>query len=191
VTGDGAVLRPPAAADERVVATGGVCAGLADAGWESTCGTVAAKGATLAWLIESRDGSGGTTQRKALVYRQRSSTQWALVLAAEDTAGTRFSAIRTRIEDVSGDGPAEIAFGFSSGGSSPSLAVDLVEGPGSVVVHRDLRRGSARVSSGQLNTWRQVSSTQAVHDVIQFRTGAWRIVSSSVEPASDTPPSQL
>jgi hypothetical protein len=173
-----------------VVAAGGPCAALADPGWDTTCGTAAARGATLAWLIESRAAS-GTTQHRALVFRQTAATRWNLVLQAEDTAGSRFGAIRARVADVSGDGAEEIAFGFTSGSATPSLAVDLVEGPGSVVVHRDLRRGAARVSTGQMNTWRQGSADQMIHDVIQFRSGAWRIVASSTEPAADTPPSQL
>jgi hypothetical protein len=190
VNGDGALLRPPAAADTRVLA-GSSCAGLADPGWDATCGTAAARGGTLTWLVETRTPTGESTQRKALVFRQRSSTQWALALSAEDTTGNRFAMIRARVADISGDGTEEIAFGFTLTGTTPILAVDVVEGPGTVVVHRDLRRGAARVSTGQLNTWRQAGSDQAIHDVIQFRAGAWRIVSSSAEPASDTPPSQL
>jgi hypothetical protein len=190
VNGNGALLRSPSSADTQVVA-GPACPGLADPAWDSTCGTAAARGGSLAWLIETRTPTGGPTQRRARVFRQSGPNQWTLVLSVEDTGGSRFSAIRARVADVSGDGTEEVAFGFTAAGSTPNLAVDLVEGPGTVVVHRDLRRGSARVSTGQLNTWRQVSSDQAIHEVIQFRSGAWRVVSSSAEQPSDTPPSQL
>jgi hypothetical protein len=192
VTGQGAVLRPPATAETRTVPLNTGCEGLGDPGWTVACGTANARGGVLAWVVESMSTAGGETARRAMVFRRGAGgQQWSLVLQASDDSGAQFTAIRARVEDLSGDGPSEIAFGFTRVGASGVLAVDVVEGPGNLVVHRELPRGVARVSSGQLDTWRRSSSTQYAHEVIQFRDNAWRIVASASVPASDVPPSQL
>ncbi|MEY2566403.1 MAG: hypothetical protein QOE35_932 [Actinomycetota bacterium] len=191
VTGQGAVLREPATSETRVLAPGAGCDQLGDNGWTVTCGMVGAKGGVLAWLLETRDTAAGSTARRALVLRRASGQQWTVALRVTDDSASQFTDIKVRTEDVSGDGASEIAFGFSRTGASSVLAVDLVEGPGTVVVHRDLPKGVARVSSGQLDTWRRADSTHDVHEVIQFRSGAWHVVASAVVPASDVPPSQL
>jgi hypothetical protein len=191
VTGQGAVLHEPATSETRVLAPGAGCDQLGDSGWTVTCGMVGAKGGVLAWLVETRETASGGTARRALVLRRGSGQQWTVALRATDDSASQFSDVKVRAEDVSGDGASEIAFGFSRTGSSNVLSVDLVEGPGAVVVHRDLPKGVARVSSGQLDTWRRADSTHDVHEVIQFRNGAWHVVASAVVPASDVPPSQL
>ena len=191
VTGQGATLRPPATAETRAIPPGGGCEALGDAGWTVTCGTASAKGSVLVWVVETMPTADGATARRALVFRRVTAQQWSLVLRAGDETGDQLASIRARVEDLSGDGPAEIAFGFTRVGASAVLAVDVVEGPGNVVVHRELPRGVARVSSGQLDTWRRTDTTHYSHEVIQFRSGAWRIVASATVPASDVPPSQL
>ena len=191
VTGQGAVLHAPATAEIRAVPPGGGCEALGDPGWTVTCGTASAKGSVLAWVVETMPTGDGATARRALVFRRVTAQQWALVLRGGDDTGEQLAAIRARVEDLSGDGPAEIAFGFTRAGASGVLAVDVVEGPGNVVVHRELPRGVARVSSGQLDTWRRTDATHYAHEVIQFRNGAWRIVASASVPPSDVPPSQL
>jgi hypothetical protein len=133
----------------------------------------------------------GATARRALVWRRGTGQQWTLALRASDDTGDQLAAVRARVEDLSGDGAAEIAFGFTRVGASAVLAVDVVEGPGTVVVHRELPRGVARVSSGQLDMWRRTDPTHYAHEVIQVRDGAWRIVASATVAASDVPPSQL
>jgi hypothetical protein len=188
VTGDGAVLRPPQTPDLRSM-TGNDCRTLADEDWTAACGTFTAKDASLVWLIESMTTTSGRTARRALVLRRSAGSTWSVVLQFHDDAGVRFSSINARVADLSGDGKDEVAFGFHAGDTS--LSVDVVEGPGSVVVHRDLSRGVARVSSGQLDTWRRVDPARHAHETIQFRDGAWRIVASSVGPSSEVPPSQL
>ena len=56
--------------------------------------------------------------------------------------------------DLSGDSFEEVVVGFRSVANGP-LLLDVVEGTGSVVVHRDLAGPgpSARVSQGQFDTW--------------------------------------
>ena len=191
VTGQGAVLRAPGTAETRTAPLNAGCEALGDPGWTVACGTANARGAVLTWVVESMATTDGATARRALVFRRINATQWTLVQRATDDAGSQFTAMRARVEDLSGDGTAEIAFGFTRAGASAVLAVDVVEGPGTVVVHRELPRGVARVSSGQLNTWRRTDSTRYAHEVIQFRDGAWRIVASASVPANDVPPSQV
>ncbi|MEY2478769.1 MAG: hypothetical protein QOG87_4084 [Actinomycetota bacterium] len=191
VTGQGAVLHAPATAETRLVPVGGGCEALGDPGWTVTCGTANARGGVLTWVVETMATNNGSTARRAMVFRRGTGQQWGLVLRAGDDTGGQFAAVRARVEDLSGDGLAEIAFGFTRVGASAVVALDVVEGPGNVVVHRELPRGVARVSSGQLDTWRRTDSARYAHEVIQFRDGAWRIVASASVSASDVPPSQL
>ena len=187
VTGQGAILRPPPTTDLRTMQ--GDCRSLADEGWSATCGLVTAKDAQLVWLVETKDAPGGRTARRALVLRRAAASAWSVMLEARDDSGLRYDAINVRTIDLSGDGRDEVAFGFRE--SDRTLQVDVVEGPGTVVVHRGLSRGAARVSTGQLDVWRRVDASRYVHELIQVRDGAWRIVASSTVPASDVPPSQL
>jgi hypothetical protein len=191
VTGQGAVLHAPATAETRLVPVGGGCEALGDPGWTVACGTANARGGVLAWVVETMATGDGDTARRAMVFRRGTGQQWSLVLRAADDSGGQFAAVRARVEDLSGDGAPEIAFGFTRTGASAVLALDVVEGPGNVVVHRELPRGVARVSSGQLDTWRRTDGARYAHEVIQFRDGAWRIVASTPVPAGDVPPSQL
>jgi hypothetical protein len=117
---------------------------------------------------------------------------WKSVLEAVDADGSKWTAVKAVVVDISGDKADEIAFGFRGTGSG-SLAVDVVEGPGTVTAHRDLSKGSARVSTGQLDTWSasSASSGQYDHDVIRWVDGAWRVVLRNQSAAADVPPSQL
>ena len=65
-----------------------------------------------------------------------------------------------------------------------TVTVDLVEAPGRVAVHRDLQRGSTRVSRGQLDVWTadDPAGSSYQHDVIRFVEGAWRIAASAAPP---------
>jgi hypothetical protein len=191
VTGQGAELRPPATPDTRTIPSGGNCQSLGDPGWTATCGRAAARTADLTWLIETKAIGGGGTARRALVFKQTGAADWMLVLMTTDDAGTRFTNVKVALADVSGDGNTEVAFGFTRAAAGGVLAVDLVDGPGTVVVHRELPNGVARVSTGQLDTWRRSDASHWTHEVVQQRSGTWYIVASSVVLQSDVPPSQL
>jgi hypothetical protein len=125
------------------------------------------------------------------VFRRTTGNEWTVALHVRDDAGVRFRNVTARTVDLSGDGLGDIAFGFHLTAGDGVLSVDVVEGPGTVVVHRDLSRGAARVSTGQLDTWRRIDSGRFAHEVIQVRDGAWRIVAASNVPAGEVPPSQL
>jgi hypothetical protein len=191
VDGDGAVLQSPVGATKRTM-TGSDCRSLAEggAGWTAECGQVAARGGVdLVWLIERRSSPAGF---RARVLRAAGGAAWQVVLAADDVSGSRFSAVKAAVADVSGDGRLDIGFGFRAAGASGNLAVDLVEGPGQVVVHQSLAKGSARLSSGQLNSWANdpTGSDQYRKQVIRLVGDTWRITASSREQGPP-PASQL
>lgn len=189
IDGRGAVLVAPSTATRRELSEGR-CETLAADGWGAECGLFRGKGSVeLAWLVESRTvGDEDTrTARRAYVFRRVSSGRYASVLEATDEDGTRFADVNVRVVDVSGDGAAEAVFGFHR---PDVLAVDVVEGPGKVVVHRDARRGSARVSPGQLDVW-EAAGSQFDHLTIRYTDNAWRIVANVKESPGQVPPSQL
>lgn len=189
VDGRGAVLVAPATATRRQLSDSR-CETLAADGWGVECGLFRGKGnVELAWLVESRAVAEkeGVTARRAYVFRRISSGRWASVLEAADEDGTRFADVNARVVDVSGDGAMEAVFGFHR---PDLLAVDVVEGPGAVVVHRDARRGSVRVSTGQLDVW-EAAGSQFDHLTIRFSDNAWRIMANVKESSGQVPPSQL
>jgi len=193
VTGEGAVLAPPATPVRRALVGG--CQSLADPGWTVDCGTAHAARGDLVWLIENQpDGAS-----RAYVFRRGSGNEWVSALTATDDDHSRFGRVRARVADVSGDGADEIEFGFLEQGSGAILGVDLVDGSQTVVVHRDLDQGRARVATGELDVWSGHGApgdpaccpSAFDHGVIRFTGGAWRLVSVTTEPTSSVPPSQL
>lgn len=195
VDGRGAVLGTASPSGRREM-TGNDCRTLAASGSTAECGLFRGKGdVDLAWLVESRTVGGDragttTTARRAYVLRKAADGKWAPVLEARDDDGSRFSSVTARVDDVSGDGAAEATFGFRRRGAANTLSVDVVEGPGNVVVHRDAPGGSARVSGGQLDVW-QSAGDRFDHLTIRFVDNAWRIVANVKETAGQVPPSQF
>jgi len=207
VSAAGAVLRAPSGSGSATrKMTGEDCSTLAADGWSAECGIVVVKGGgRVVWLVESKPVSVGspTRARRAYVLAPApsggwgGSGSWRVALEALDENGTRWKAVGVRALDVSEDGADEVVWGFRAAGSGGALAVDVVEGPapGSVTAHVDLRQGSARVSTGQLDTWSHVSGSGSTarfqHDLIRWRDNAWRVVSRTQTAASDVPPSHF
>jgi hypothetical protein len=197
VSGEGAVLAKPPVAETRTSSSG--CGSLNDPGWSSNCGIVQARDADLAWILETKSVIGGGTARRAYVFRRQSGSSWTLALAAKDDDGTTYADMRLRSADVSGDGSPDIVFGFRVQGTGQILMVDVVEGPGEVVVHRELSKGSVRVSSGQLDDWSanlgpddpSCCPSSYTHGEVRKVSGAWRLVRQTSVPPDDVPPSQL
>lgn len=185
VTGAGAVLQPPPAPVTRVI--GSTCESLADPGWTATCGVAHARRGDLVWLVES--GSGGAGHR-ASVWASDGTAAWRQALVANDDDGSRFAHVGVRVADISGDGFDELAFGFTSVGSRPTLLVDVVDGSQAVVAHRAYAQGAARVTTGQLDGW-FARDGGWLHEVVRYAGDAWRVVSSTAVDASAVPPSQL
>ncbi|MCU1461059.1 MAG: hypothetical protein JWO37_1134 [Acidimicrobiales bacterium] len=189
VSAAGAVLHPPTTTVTRAMGPG--CATLAEPGWTADCGAAHAVGGDLVWMIET--GPGGADLR-ASVWAHDSGPTWREVLTAAGPNGGRYDHMKARVADISGDGFDDIAFGFGVVGTQQLLQVDVVDGSKSVVAHRDLAHGAARVANGQLDGWSgrdTASGPQWVHEVIRYQSGAWRIVSSTVVTQSAVPPSQL
>ena len=186
VDGRGAVLVAPGSAVRREM-TANECGTLGDDDWAVECGLFTGKGGVeMAWLVEQKEEA-----FRAFVLRRAQGRQWNVVLEARDEAAARFADVNVRVADVSGDRAAEAVFGFRLVGGAEVLAVDVVEGPGRVVVHRDSPKGSARVSSGQLDLWEAAAGGRYDHLTIRFVDGAWRIVANVKVAAGDVPPSQL
>jgi hypothetical protein len=168
------------------------CTSLADDGWTPTCGFASVKGGgTVVWLVEEQ-----AVARRVFVWGAGGSGggNWRVLLQAVDETGAKWSSVTARVLDLSGDGKDEIVVGYraASGGSGGALAVDVVEGPAQVAVHRDLAKGVARVSPGQLDTWASSSPAGTFqHDVVRWQDGAWRLVLRSQVAAADVPPSQF
>lgn len=192
VTASGAVLLPPGAPTTRQLPAGSGCHGLADRDASDVrCELFRAKGGDLIWLTQStREGVLGSKQgRSVYVFQRSGSTHWTIVLEKLDPGGSQYRSVNVRLADVSGDGSQDAVFGFRSAASG-LLAVDVVEGPGTVTAHRDASSGSARVSKGQLDMW-SASGASATHEVIRFVDGSYRVVSSEQVPSAEVPPSQL
>jgi hypothetical protein len=186
VTGEGAVLVRPSFSPPRPLV--GDCGSLADDGWSVVaCDRVAAKGVELIWLIEAQ----GAEQR-GLVLRPATAGAWTVILASGSQAEP-WNEIRVKTADVSGDGAADIGFGFRRSGTNV-LAVDLVEGPGRVVVHDNLIDGVVRVQLLRLETWERVrpGANPFVHATIRFDAGAYRRQGNNEQvPAGSVPNSDL
>lgn len=192
VSGSGAVLQSPGAPSTRQLSAGSGCQGLADAGaFNVRCEQFRARGGDLIWLTQStREGVLGASQgRSYYVFQRAGSNQWSTVLEKIDPGGSQFKSVNVRLADLSGDGSVDAVFGFRSAGSG-TLAVDVVEGPGTVTAHREASNGSARVSTGQLDIW-YASGATSIHEVIRNVDGSYRVVSSEQVSSGDVPPSQL
>ncbi|MEA3076520.1 MAG: hypothetical protein QOF60_1428 [Actinomycetota bacterium] len=190
LNGKGAVLGPPpAGTPTRAIDKAKGCNSAADSGWRvKDCGALRTMGTVLVWVVEER-GSG----LRALVLKETAtgSNQWAVVQQAIDDAGSFFSAIGVRGEDVSGDGEPELAFGFHRRDQAKTLAVDLVHAANGVVVHRDLAQGSARLAKGELGTWSANPDGSFDHASIRFVDGAWRVAATERVDRGAVPPSML
>lgn len=187
LTAAGAILVPPAKPSTRKLATKDDCTPLLDPHADGGCGTVAAKGGNLYWLVKKTSGGG----RRAQVYKAGSGQNITLVLQAVDTDGSTFGEVRAVAADVSGDGSADIAFGFHRAGAAQVLAVDVVEGPGAVTLHREWAKGAVDVAPAQLDGWGTTASGAYAHEVVRMMSGSWRVVASAPAQPSEVPKSQL
>jgi hypothetical protein len=165
---------------------------LIDNGYDGTCGTVAANGATLHWVIEKRKSTGGW---KVVVFRASTASTATAVLHANDPDGSEYTSVNAFVEDISGDGGADIAFGFHLQGSGAVLSADVVEGPGTVTAHRDYAGGGARLSKGRFDGYGATPGgagpTAYTHEVMAKAGGTWRITSSTPLKRSEVPASQI
>ena len=174
VSGAGAVLAPPTSPRRRALPVDRACPGLADAGFTARCGFAGTPEGDLLWLVQTRTEGRGF---RAEVLRVGGADA-EVVLEAVDDTGDRFERIGVAAVDVSGDGTDEVSMSFYRRSAAQVLALDVVQAPGVVAVHREYVQGSARASVGQIEAWEAVqdrSSGKATlfHETIRFRDGAW------------------
>ena len=171
VDGKGAVLaRPANTTATRPVDKAKGCNSANDAGWKvANCGALRSSGTVLLWVVETK---GAAT--RVLVLKEQTAGNWSTVLSAADDAGTAWTSVGVRGEDLSGDGQPELAFGFHRQGADKVVSLDVVDAAtAAVVVHRDLRRGVVETAKGRVSTW---SAAGDGYDevVIRYTSGAWR-----------------
>ena len=171
VDGKGALLaRPANTTATRPVDKAKGCNSANDAGWKiANCGALRSSGTVLLWVVETK---GSAT--RVLVLKEQTAGNWSTVLQAADDAGTAWSSVGVRGEDVSGDGQPELVFGFHRQGAERVVSMDVVDAAtAGVVVHRDLNRGVVQTAKGRITTW---SAAGDGYDevVIRFSGGAWR-----------------
>lgn len=170
VDGKGAVLARHGSAATRPVDKAKGCNSANDAGWKvANCGALRSSGTVLLWVVETKDRA-----TRVLVLKEQTAGNWSTVLRAADDAGTAWSSVGVRGEDVSGDGQPELVFGFHRQGTDRVVSMDVVDAAtATVVVHRDLRRGVVETAKGRISTW---SAAGDGYDevVIRFSGGAWR-----------------
>jgi hypothetical protein len=186
VTADGAFLQAPASTQVRPLGSNGDCQALVDKGFSGTCGVVG----SLAYLVERSLATNGWRAYVFSVDTQKNTA--TVVLQSLDDAGADYTQVKVVAADVVGDGSRLIGFGFHLAGNTQTLAVDMVDGTGAVVMHRDLAHGSAWMSVGSFDDWVLGSGDAAggyTHTVIHYTGGAWRVVQRG--PASSAPASQL
>jgi hypothetical protein len=130
----------------------------------SACDRFSLGGVNIAWLI---DANGGATVLQNDPGSDEPGT-WNVEL---DTSSTPSRA--PLVTDVTGDGQAELVFGFRT---DTSLAVDVVEirdGNAGVVLHLDLPNGRATAGDGQLDVWQRGNGDGFEHWTIRRDGGRW------------------
>ena len=180
VSAEGAVLRPPLPARTRPRPADESCAALAAPGFTVRCGIARTAGGPLVWLAETSATGRGS---RAQILREAGADALAVVLEVVDEDGSRFDDIRGAVADVSGDGSDDIALSFYRRGSQQVLAVDLVEGPGVVAVHREYVQGSVRAVAGQFEGWEEGAGV-LIHERIWFEGERWQRAATTTATTS-------
>jgi hypothetical protein len=187
LSGEGALLVRPATDSVRAVDKAKGCNSANDPGWRIVeCGALKRDDVVLLWVVQSR-GKG----LRALVLREQTAGQWTTVLAANDDDGTRWSKIGVRGADVSGDGRPDLVFGFRTRAADNALAVDVVDGPGTVGLHLLLPGGSARAEVGALHGWAMLADGSYEHTTYKRLANAWRVAATERVGRDRVPPSMV
>ena len=187
LTAEGALLVRPAADSVRAIDKARGCNSAVDAGWKIVeCGALRRDDAVLIWTVQAK-GKG----LRATVLRERTAGEWLTVLVASDESGARWAKIGVRGEDVSGDGRPDLVFGFRSRAADRALGVDVVDGPGTVGMHRGLAQGSVRVEKGALHGWTALADGSYEHETYKWLANAWRIAATERVRADAVPPSMV
>lgn len=187
LSAEGALLVRPASDAVRSLDKARGCNSAVDPGWRIVdCGAVRRDDAVLVWTVQAK-GKG----LRATVLRERTAGEWLTVLAASDDTGTRWSKIGVRGDDVSGDGRTDLVFGFHTRTADRALGVDVVDGPGTVGLHRLLPQGSVRVEKGALHGWGALADGSYEHTTWKWIADGWRVAATERVRADAVPPSMV
>ena len=132
------------------------CRTIVEAGWTIDCGRVDMAGGSRTWVVQTRAMGTGTEGRAAVVHWSQGKGAWLTDLTYSGTP-SELQAIKVRAADLTGDGKAEVVFGFHRTGSGSILTYDIVgdsvaNGP-VVLAARDLSHGRATVEPGKITDY--------------------------------------
>jgi hypothetical protein len=199
VTGAGSTLTPPGAPTTKAISASQSpnCYALADAGFnDQGCVKITSLLGTAVAIVEVQ----GSNERD-LVYTVAAATahlalRSTRVLPTSPNASGNYNPAATEVSssDLANDNTTKAVFyapiSSSSGTNSAFTSVDVVEGDGKVVLHRNLAGGVARKAfGGGLETWTPAAASQATHDTFQYRQGAWRLTASAAVSSDAIPDS--
>jgi len=94
------------------------------------------------------------------------------------------------VSDLAGDGQSKLVVLTPQGSDTTQVAaVDVVEASGTVVLHRDLKGGTARKApvGGGLETFTPAAGGKVQDTVIRFTDGQWRLASSRTIDTTEVP----
>jgi len=199
VTDAGALLEP--APQPTLQSTNGPdsdCTTLGDASWTlDGCAPVAMAGGTWVWLTEYRP-SGALKEWQAYVLHwSQGKGAWLTDLRLSETMG--IAQVNVRQLDLTGDGKAEMVFGFHRTGSGSILVYDIVSGsasPLAVSASRQLSHGRATVTSGGITDYEakypngEPNCCPAYIQVseVTYSGGQFRVVETGHDDAGTGPP---
>lgn len=194
LTGAGSALTPPGAKTVKMLGDATYACNdrsLTDAGFTSgQCISTSSKVGNALVLTETMG-----SQERTLAYtlRGRQATlalrEVRTVTPATDN-GSPSGATSVSVSDLAGDGQSKLVVLTPQGSDTTQVAaVDVVEASGTVVLHRDLKGGTARKApvGGGLETFTPAAGGKVKDTVIRFTDGQWRLASSRTIDTTEVP----
>ncbi len=181
------------------------CQALVTAGSIGECGEVLVAGNRVVWVIERTPTTGGATAFTTRVLTfVPDAGGWVEWLRAEDETGSLWIDVNVLPSDLTGDGVAELLFGFREAGDAEVLQLDIVsygeDNLPSVRAHPDpASKGSVLVAGGTIQKYDAQYPNgepvccpgQYLRSTIAFRDGFFRVIDSERTPPNAVPASQL
>jgi len=196
LTGAGSALTPPGAKTVKMLGDATYACNdrsLTDAGFASgQCISTSSKVGNAVVLTETMG-----SQERTLAYtlRGRQATlalrEVRTVTPATDN-GSPSGSTSVSVSDLAGDGQSKLVVLTPQGSDTTQVAaVDVVEASGTVVLHRDLKGGTARKApvGGGLETFTPAAGGKVQDTVIRFTDGQWRLASSRTIDTTEVPTS--
>ncbi len=199
LTGAGSALTKPGATTTKTLGKQLNCFGLLDPGFnEQYCSAFSSKNGSSYAVVETQRDS-----ERDLVYTATPGNKVTLTLRGTRTlppnpnsnsggGSYRPGTDSISLSDLNNDNTPKAIFltptSATAQSPTPLQTLDVVEANGHVVIHRELRGGTARKAfGGGLETWTPAGSNRAEHAVIQYQRQAWRLTSAG-DVSSDSIP---